>query len=110
MLNLENKGGYVMNCKHCNKPFYPKNGRFKYCSTECRLDEKKIQMVSISKTHAEERKKLKKIKQPIKPKQKQTIAEINILAKNAGMTYGEYVSKMGVNKIIHEIKQKNNLR
>ena len=80
-----------MNCKHCNKPFYPKNGRFKYCSTECRLDEKKIQMVSIWQKHSMLKKpKPKIIKQPT-----QTIAEINILAKNAGMTYGEYVSKMG---------------
>ena len=83
-----------MKCKRCQKEFEKSCQNRKYCSTECRLNEKKVQMVSISRVHADKRKMIKKIKRGLKPKL--SINEVNKLAKESGLSYGEYVLKEGL--------------
>ena len=71
------------NCKCCGKPFETQQIATKYCSKECardgRLDMK--------------RKRERELRQMEKAKSN-TLVDIAVEARNAGMTYGQYVAAM----------------
>lgn len=66
-------------CSWCGTTFEAEQKR-KYCTADCRL-----------KANARKRRVPKK-----KPKPTYTLSKVALLAREAGMTYGEYVAKMGL--------------
>lgn len=71
-------------CAVCNKLYIATRGNAKYCSAECRRE---VDYASKRAYKAEHKKPRKK---------KQSITEIAIEARKAGMTYGQHVAKMGL--------------
>lgn len=103
------EGGYVMaylikvfknkNCKICGKEFVPVTTNQTYCCAECRMESKRILAREKSKIINEERKiEVKKRteenekKRSRSKKPRLSIGEISVLARKAGMTYGQYVA------------------
>lgn len=84
----------IKNCVMCNKEFEAK-GNVVTCSAECNKKRKRIQnrdyarKVRGSSLATEKQKKVyKRVQLQLK-----NIAEINALARKAGLTYGEYVAR-----------------
>lgn len=69
-------------CKYCGKEFNSTKNDRRYCSDECR---KKSQLEMSKK-----RRKGAHIKKP-----NAAVVDIAVKAREAGMTYGQYVAKMG---------------
>lgn len=69
-------------CKYCGKEFNSTKNDRRYCSDECR---KKSQLEMSKK-----RRKGAHIKKP-----NAAVVDIAVKARAAGMTYGQYVAKMG---------------
>ena len=78
----------IFNCKVCGKEFITDSNIRKCCSDEC----KKINARRNGKIWADKQKN----KQPKKKKKekKLTIVDIAVMARKAGMTYGQYVAQM----------------
>lgn len=75
-------------CTICGQPYVTTNINAKYCSDDCR----KAGTREINRqARAEQREKEEKRKNS-----QQCIIDIAVLARQAGMTYGQYVSKMGL--------------
>lgn len=72
-------------CKRCGKSFVPKNNKQTYCNPICRIEYHK-EMAMAEKEELQEYRKRKG----------KSIKNIAAEAKAAGMTYGQYVSKMGL--------------
>lgn len=72
-------------CAMCNKLFITSNVNAKYCSLDCRTEGKK-EAVSAFKQRAKAAKEAKK------RGKKQSVTEIAVAARKAGMTYGQYVA------------------
>ena len=79
----------ILTCKICGKEFEAGCCNAKCCSEKCKKENAKIN----SKRHAE-RVKLQQKEEKEKKKKKLTIAEIAVIARKAGMTYGQYVAQM----------------
>lgn len=83
-------------CPVCNMEFEPKTSNQKYCCYKCR------EQIKIK--DAEERRKIfwqevkdenEKIKKKnYRKKPKQTVVDVAVLARQHGMTYGQYVAQM----------------
>ena len=84
----------TVECSCCGKAFQTNNGMRKYCSEECSY---KMRLIIQKKWESEngpyQKKKAKKKKEENINK---SICEINAEALKAGMSYGKYVSKMGL--------------
>ena len=79
-------------CEHCGKEYIPKRVNAKYCSREC---SKKADRINSMEWYREWREKKKQQEEMKKAGKNQELARINAAAREAGMTYGEYVSKNG---------------
>lgn len=74
-------------CAVCNKLYIATRQNAKYCSADCRLEG----------TYAMKRTYKERKEQKAKPKKlKKSITDIAVEARQAGMTYGQYVAKMGL--------------
>ena len=78
----------TLNCKICGKVFASKIGNKKCCSNECAKENARR-----NAKLCDERKKL----QPKKEK-KLTLTEIAVMAKEAGMSYGQYSAMLALRK------------
>ena len=67
-------------CQYCGKEFISQNPHAKYCCEKCRREYYKSKPKPVVENEVK----------------KKTLAEINEEARNAGMTYGKYVLKMGL--------------
>lgn len=75
-------------CLTCGKTFYTYSRRAKYCSIQCARRAYNESLKSpLSLESKKKRRRAKKIP---------TIREVVIQAEEVGMSYGEYVAKMGV--------------
>ena len=70
-------------CERCGKVFYSYSSRAKYCSLQCA---RQTYNDSMKKPKSEKRRRTKK---------SLTIQEIVRRAEEVGMSYGEYVAKVG---------------
>ena len=75
-------------CVTCGKTFYTYSKRAKYCSIQC---SRKAYNESLKSPQSLENKKKRR-----RAKKIPTIKEVVIRAEEVGMSYGEYVAKMGV--------------
>ena len=71
-------------CLMCNKLYIATRSNAKYCSAACRRE---VDYASKRAYRAEDTKPREK---------KQSITDIAVAARQAGMTYGQYVAKMGL--------------
>ena len=78
-----------INCKVCGKEFMPQSHLSKCCSDECKIENNKL---NSRKKYAE----MQSIKKSNNKSKKLTVTEIAVLARKAGMTYGQYVAKMNI--------------
>lgn len=85
------KNQYVKKCEICGKLFDAWNKAQKFCSDECRYKNKLQQGAVFREVYKAQEKK-----QKTRKKQKMTLAQVAVAATQAGMTYGEYVAKMGL--------------
>lgn len=76
-------------CKVCGKSFMKvRKGQIpKYCSPECKKEWTIPRQRELSRMSKERQRKLKLIK-----KNKQTIANVNEIARKNGMSYGQYMA------------------
>ena len=75
-------------CQECGKTFTKRRSNQRYCCEECcRLGTLRRNRASYNRRYAEAKKKGKG-----KKKKLSTLAEINQLARDAGMTYGKYMA------------------
>lgn len=83
---------YKKTCQHCKQNYETSYDRQKYCCDECR-------MRAYNKTQSEifaEGRKTTDSPTMRKRKTSASITEIAVAARKAGMTYGQYVAKMGL--------------
>ena len=79
---------YKKYCEYCGKPFYSYSKRAKYCSAVCA---RHVYNETMKKPKEEtKRRKTKKIL---------TIQEVVRRAEEVGMSYGEYVAKVGIDDL-----------
>lgn len=86
-------GHKMANCVYCGKVFQKKCGSQKCCSRECGKERTKYMQMMYEKEHGvkySERNSVR-FKKPDK-----SVADIDAEAKKAGMSYGKYVSMMGL--------------
>ena len=77
----------VKKCVVCGKHFISTNSKVVCCSQECQKKRNK-------QLQNEARRKYVSQKEP--KKKTKTLAELSVEARAAGMTYGQYVAKMGL--------------
>ena len=82
---------YNVVCKICGKEFIAHTARRKLCSDECKRENNIINAT-------EHNKKIKEIKENAKKEQRETIVDIAVRARKAGMTYGQYTSMLMMQK------------
>ena len=84
---------YNVSCKICGKQFTANTVRKMLCSEECKRENR------IRKA-TEYNKKIKEIKENAKKEkeQRETIVDIAVEAKKAGMTYGQYTAMLIMQK------------
>lgn len=82
---------YAKKCEICGKLFDAWNNRQKFCSDDCRYKHKLQQGAVFREVY-----KSQEQKQKSRKKKKPTLTEISAAARQAGMTYGQYVAKMGL--------------
>ena len=70
----------LKNCEHCGKPFNAVRINVKFCSSQCRNQNYKLNYKSPY--NEKEGKKMSRI------------AELNALAREQGLSYGRYVAKL----------------
>lgn len=78
----------IINCAMCGKSFVATRRNAKYCGEICLLAGRAALARKYSE-NAKDRKAMRK-------KQRQSITDIAVAARHAGMTYGQYVAKMGL--------------
>lgn len=76
-------------CVVCGKKYTAIRGNQKYCGSEC-------EKIATLKQVEVRNKKLKVERRRKKKKKNQDIIDIAIAAREAGMSYGQYVAKMGL--------------
>lgn len=72
-------------CEVCKQPFIPGTGGQIYCGKECRNRAAYLRYRDVYPVSNEQKKK---------EKRKSRVEEINRLAREAGMSYGQYVAKI----------------
>lgn len=80
-------------CTCCKKKFIPNHSNQKYCCKEC---SKEMNRQNNQRYYAEIGKYKEKEKRHPKKKKSLSISEIEKMAREAGMSYGMYIAKMGV--------------
>lgn len=75
-------------CTICGASYETTNIHAKYCSDVCR---KKASKEMHRRSRAKQKEELER-----KKNMQQNIIDIAVLARQAGMTYGQYVAKMGL--------------
>lgn len=84
----------VRKCRYCGTEFVAIRDNNYCCSPSCSSKySRKSTYREIEEYDKEQFEKMRK-KRPMKPKQ--SITEIAVAARKAGMTYGQYVAKMGL--------------
>ena len=78
----------VKECMWCKKPFMPHHVSQIYCGAECKRH-------AESQKARERPKKYKSYKKKEKPRKRNDLAEIDKAARAAGLSYGQYVARMG---------------
>lgn len=78
-------GNKVKLCEICKQPFLAYRSSQLYCSQPCRNRAAYNRLRDIYPVHTEQKKK---------DKRKSQVAEINRLAREAGMSYGQYTAKI----------------
>ena len=82
-------------CAYCKDPFVPARADVECCCKEC---SKAWYNMKANKAYREQRLRDKEQLESMRPrkrgKPKQSVAEIAVAARAAGMTYGQYVAKM----------------
>lgn len=79
-------------CEVCGRPYVTNKANAKYCGQKCSKE-------GIRRVNAENRKIQSENKKAEKKKKKdnqKAIVNIAVEAKKAGMSYGQYVAKMGL--------------
>lgn len=79
-------------CAICGKTFIAGKYNAKYCSVECQ-DEGRRNHDKKNRKAGQERKKEER---KSKKKRQKALVDIAVEAKKAGMTYGQYVARMGL--------------
>lgn len=91
---------FEIRCLVCDSLFYPGEGRGqrrKYCSPECqRIGKNRSAALGRVQAAKERKAEKQRIKRLQAEKEKNSIIEICLKAKEAGMSYGEYVSKFNI--------------
>lgn len=82
-------------CAVCNKPFEARRENEVCCSAECKQARRRQQCRQYDKEDAQKR-KLEAEKRKKLSSGENSLTEIAIEARKAGMTYGQYVAKMGL--------------
>lgn len=82
---------YNVACKICGKQFTANTARKTLCSEECKRENR-------IKNATEHNKKIKEIKENAKKEQRETIVDIAVRARKAGMTYGQYTAMLMMQK------------
>lgn len=77
-------GNKVKICEICGQPFLAYRNSQLYCSQPCRKRAAYNRLKDIYPVHKEQKKE----------KRKSQVAEINRLAREAGMSYGQYTAKI----------------
>ena len=78
---------YTIRCEHCGREFLADRAYTKYCSYECKEAVKKARRKDYNK-------KYKKNKKADKTdKGRTSLTDINRMAREAGMSYGQYVAQ-----------------
>ena len=80
--------GLYKTCAICGKEFLAQRITKICCSTDCSKKRNNEMVKSIQKKARSQKSK--------KPKKKETLSEIAVKARKAGMTYGQYVAMMGL--------------
>lgn len=86
----------IRKCAICGREFMAKNGKSKYCGKSCRVEGNRIIAREHQRQYSKENKLPKVIEKREKSKSRMTIPEIVAAARKAGMSYGQYVEKMGL--------------
>lgn len=76
-------------CEICKQPFLAYRSNQLYCSKPCANRAAYLRLRNIYPVHTEQKKK---------EKRKSQVAEINRLAREAGMSYGQYTAKIFIEK------------
>ena len=80
-----NRRERILQCAMCGREYITTAPKSKYCSYECKYAADRVREVE----------KRKKRRERMAPRETtKSVAQIDKLAKKAGMTYGEYVAKM----------------
>ena len=85
-------------CLICGKSLYGTNRR-KYCSDKCSDKASKQNEKSWKKKEREAERNEKKAQEQrrrAKPEKKKSLVNVAIAARKAGLSYGQYVGKMGL--------------
>ena len=82
-------------CNTCEKSYIPKRKDQVYCCAECRNQgfKKYLRAYGIEAREKKRQEKVEKVKKKEKPS---SLVDIAVEARKAGMTYGQYVAKMGL--------------
>ena len=78
-------GNKVKLCEICKQPFLAYRSSSLYCSKPCRNRAAYLRLRNVYPVYTEQKKK---------EKRKSQVAEINRLAREAGMSYGQYTAKI----------------
>lgn len=85
---IASKKGFDKICDRCGKQFYGCRHDVRYCSDEC--------LKEATKDRAKELRQIRHEAKRVRREKQQSITQIAIKARQAGMTYGQYVAKMGL--------------
>lgn len=83
-------------CAVCGKSFEAHRETEVCCSKECKDERRREQIRSYRRDKAQEKKFEEQKKKKQVSRNKNSLTEIAIEARKAGMTYGQYVAKMGL--------------
>jgi len=87
---------YEKVCAYCGKTFEHNNTQTKYCGNECRAAVQREQNLRHRRKYLDRQATKPKAKRKPKIEKPKTLSEIAAAAREAGMTYGEYVAKYGI--------------
>lgn len=84
----------VRKCAICGKEFIATRANCKYCGQQCKEEANRIKSREYWSRNCVGENALKQMMQQQKPRA--SVTEIAIAAKEAGMSYGQYVVQMGL--------------
>ena len=86
----------VRKCAICGNEFIAKRANTIYCSGPCRIEANRRRNKANWQNHLDEKNLSREIKKRGKPASDMTLAEINAAAREAGMSYGQYMVSKGL--------------